>query len=195
MWHDSFICVTWLTHLQPASTRALARSLPCLCIQRDSRTQTHTATHCDTLQHTETHCNTLQHTATHRCALLWIGDSGIHWRHRLHAHLQFQLGLRGIQCYGVASISRLLKIISLFCKRTLSKRQYSAKKTYNFKETTNRSHPIACCCCSAMQSVAVYCSVLQCITACCSVLQYAAMCVKKRALELIGSITFTLTYT
>ena len=36
---------------------------------------------------------------------------------------------------------------------------------------------------------------LQCIAACCSVLQCAAMCVKKRALELIGSITFTLTYT
>ena len=27
--------------------------------------QTHTATHCNTLQHTATHCNTLQHTATH----------------------------------------------------------------------------------------------------------------------------------
>jgi len=27
--------------------------------------QTHTVTHCKTLQHTATHCNTLQHTATH----------------------------------------------------------------------------------------------------------------------------------
>jgi len=44
--------------------------------------------------------------------------------------------------YGVATISRLLKITGLFCKRALSKRLYSAKETYNFKEPTNRSHPI-----------------------------------------------------
>jgi len=41
-------------------------------------------------------------------------------------------------------ISRLLKIIGLFCKRALSKRPYSAKETYNFKEPTNRSQPIQC---------------------------------------------------
>ena len=44
--------------------------------------------------------------------------------------------------YGVASISRLLKIIRLFCKRALWNRRYSAKETYNFKEPTNRSHPL-----------------------------------------------------
>ena len=44
--------------------------------------------------------------------------------------------------YGVATISRLLKIIGLFCKRALWKRLYSAKETCNFKEPTNRSHPI-----------------------------------------------------
>jgi len=44
--------------------------------------------------------------------------------------------------YGVATISRLLKTIGLFCKRTLYKRRYSAKETYDFKEHTNRSHPI-----------------------------------------------------
>jgi len=44
--------------------------------------------------------------------------------------------------YGVATISRLLKIIGLFCKRALQKRLYSAKETYNLKEPTNRSHPI-----------------------------------------------------
>ena len=46
-----------------------------------------TATHCNTLQHTATHCNTLQHTP---CTLS-------SW-------------------YGVATISRLLKIIGLFCR-------------------------------------------------------------------------------
>jgi len=38
---------------------------------------------------------------------------------------------------GVASISRLLKIVGLFCKRV-----YSAKESYNFKEPTNRNQPI-----------------------------------------------------
>jgi len=47
--------------------------------------------------------------------------------------------------YGVASISRLLKIIGLFCKKALQKRRYSAKETYNFKEPTTRSHPICVC--------------------------------------------------
>ena len=44
--------------------------------------------------------------------------------------------------YGVATISKLLKIIRLFCKRALYKIDYSAKETYNFKEPTNHSHPI-----------------------------------------------------
>ena len=44
--------------------------------------------------------------------------------------------------YEVASSSRLLKITGLFCKRALLKRRYSAKDTYDFKEPTNRSHPI-----------------------------------------------------
>jgi len=39
-------------------------------------------------------------------------------------------------------ISRLLKIIGLFCKRSLYKKWYSAKETYNFEEPTNRSHPV-----------------------------------------------------
>jgi len=46
--------------------------------------------------------------------------------------------------YGVATISRLLKIIGLFCKRDLLKKRYSTKETYNFKEPTNRSHPLLC---------------------------------------------------
>ena len=44
---------------------------------------------------------------------------------------------------GVATISRLLQIIGLLCKRALLKSLYSAKETYNFEEPTNRSHPIA----------------------------------------------------
>jgi len=48
--------------------------------------------------------------------------------------------------YGVATVSRLLKIIGLFC-RILSLLYGSfAKEPCNFKELTNRSHPIPCGC-------------------------------------------------
>jgi len=46
------------------------------------------------------------------------------------------------QAHGVALASRIDKIIGLFCKRALQKRQYSAKETYNFIDPTDRSHPI-----------------------------------------------------
>jgi len=45
--------------------------------------------------------------------------------------------------YGVASDSRIDKIIGLFCKRAIQKRRYSAKETYDFIDPTDRSHPIA----------------------------------------------------
>jgi len=60
----------------------------------------------------------------------------------IHIHIYIRLS---IYTYGVATISRLLTIIGLFCKRALSKRLYSAKETYYFKEPTNRSHPIYVC--------------------------------------------------
>ena len=63
--------------------------------------------------------------------------------------------------YGVATISRLLQIIRLLCKRAhtcyglFCKRDLEyeglvyvsfAKETQNMKEPTNRSHPIVCVC-------------------------------------------------
>ena len=42
----------------------------------------------------------------------------------------------------MATISRLLKNIGLFCERALLKRLYFAKETCHFKEPTNRSHPV-----------------------------------------------------
>jgi len=44
--------------------------------------------------------------------------------------------------YGVALVSRIDKMIGLFCKRALQKRRYSAKVTYNLIDPTDRSHPI-----------------------------------------------------
>jgi len=42
----------------------------------------------------------------------------------------------------VATISRLLKIIGLFCRILSLSYGTFAKETNNFKEPTNRSHPI-----------------------------------------------------
>ena len=44
--------------------------------------------------------------------------------------------------YGVAMISRLLKITGLLCRIQSLLQGYLAKETYNFKEPTNRSHHI-----------------------------------------------------
>ena len=44
--------------------------------------------------------------------------------------------------YGVATTSRLLNIIGLFCRISSLLLGSFAKETYNFKESTDRSHPI-----------------------------------------------------
>ena len=44
--------------------------------------------------------------------------------------------------YGVASISRLLKIIGLFCRISSLLWGSFARETFNFQEPTNHSHPI-----------------------------------------------------
>jgi len=62
--------------------------------------------------------------------------------------------------YGVATISRLLKITGLFCKKALQKRLYSANETYNSKEPTTRSHPLP-------QSYTYGCVILPCVCVTC----------------------------
>ena len=44
--------------------------------------------------------------------------------------------------YGVATVSRLLEIIGLFCRISSLLYGSFAKETYNIKEPTDRSHPI-----------------------------------------------------
>jgi len=44
--------------------------------------------------------------------------------------------------YGVAMMSRLLKILGLFCRISSLLQGSFAKETYNFKAPTHRSHPI-----------------------------------------------------
>jgi len=58
-----------------------------------------------------------------------------------HTHRQVkEIGhqLVYLPTYGVATISRLFKIIGLYCKRALQKRHIFFKETYNFKGPTNR---------------------------------------------------------
>ena len=49
---------------------------------------------------------------------------------------------RGFLLYGVATISRLLKLIGLFCRIQSLLSGSFANETCHFKESTNRSHPI-----------------------------------------------------
>jgi len=50
-----------------------------------------------------------------------------------------------VKAYGVATISRMLKNIGLFCKRALQKRPVFCKETCIFKHPTHRSHPTVLC--------------------------------------------------
>ena len=127
----------------------------------------HTAPHCTTLHHTATHCNT----DYRDCAIYSLLDVlsnilhkilGLFYKRALETRLYSSIHVWyhwvRVKCdmthshvlsnaihvwHGVATISKLLKNIGLFCKRALEKRLYSAKETYNFKEPTDRSHFIS----------------------------------------------------
>jgi len=116
------------------------------CSATHCNTLQHIPTHYNTLRHTATHCNTLQHTATHCNTLCyfialqygyWVSDTPP------IDHFVMREFVSGPPRYGVATIGRLFKITGVFCKRALWKRRDSAKETYDFKEPTNRSHPIS----------------------------------------------------
>ena len=112
----------------------------CNTLQHTARhcsTLQHTAAHCstlqptatdfNTLQHTATHYNTLQHTATHchmgceyMCCQRFMSSlrfavsftkEPYKYRSLVRKSLKSQVG-----AYGVAMISRLLKMIGLFCR-------------------------------------------------------------------------------
>ena len=104
-----------------------------------------TATHCTALQHTATHCIALQHTATHQQIFEGLGEVGQSFlqHYQVSAHLclyryihiciyvymyvyiymymrmytcAHEYDLDSLEQYGVATISRLLKNIGLFCR-------------------------------------------------------------------------------
>jgi len=115
-----------------------------------------------TASHCNTYCNTLQHTLSEawRCewnmSHRWMRHVDMHALTRTASHCnthynshcnmkQNTLSEAWWWCeWGESHRWMRRKMIGLFCKRALWKRLYSAKKTYNFKEPTNSSHPIAC---------------------------------------------------
>jgi len=142
-WHDSYFCFWPTQHRKPIFwDDAQVTWLIYICAM----------THSDVWHDTFTCMIWLIHTCEMTHTHMWH-DSYTHvtWLiHTIHAHSYVRhdsftrvkwLMLLFFAC-GVAMISRLLQIIGLFCKRALWKRLYSAKETYNFKEPTNRSHPI-----------------------------------------------------
>jgi len=108
---------------------------------------THTNESCHTYRHTISHIHmslvTLVNASRHTCewvmSHMWMSHEYVMFymcmSHVSHMNTSWYL-------YGVATISRLLKITGLFCKRAQLKRWFSAKETYDFKKPANRSHPI-----------------------------------------------------
>jgi len=65
-----------------------------------------------------------------------------HTRERIVSRVRMSLVTLGLEYpYGVATISRLLKNMSLL-QDIMSLQGTFAKETYNFKEPSTRSHPI-----------------------------------------------------
>ena len=57
-------------------------------------------------------------------------------------HIMSINGIIELRKYGVATSSRRFKIIGLFCRISSLLQGSFVKETYNFKEPTNRSHPL-----------------------------------------------------
>jgi len=86
-------------------------------------------------------CQYLLHMCDMILSHVWHGTPGHHWWGILWV-CRFIHRCDTTPSYGVDTMSRLFKMIGLFCKRALQKRRYSAKEPYNCKEPTNRSHRI-----------------------------------------------------
>jgi len=85
--------------------------------------------------------------------------------------------------YRVATISRLLKITGLFCRISSLLQGSFAKETYNFKEPTNRSHPIhvervTSHICMVCIRVSVCVCVQMCVCVCVYVCASACLCLR-----------------
>jgi len=157
VWHDSFICVPWLihicdmTHLHAHHDTSVCGTWLLLTLLDLGSSMTHwcaTDLHDSSKRGTRlvracgmpSYCIVVPYWCDMTPLPVWH-DSCI-WLIGMPYLTDFRLLYDALICYRVATISRLLTIIGLFCKRALWKRHYSAKETYNFKEPTNCSHPI-----------------------------------------------------
>jgi len=112
---------------------------------------THTSTHTLTYTHTHTHTYHYDLAANHvlknMCMHMYVyihtyTNTNTHAFDVYFACIHFEDKNDTGHTHGVATTSRLLKIVGLFCKRALQKRLYSAKETCNLNEPTNPSHTI-----------------------------------------------------
>ena len=106
----------------------------------------HTAGDCDTLQHTATHCNALHNesgtSSFQRICMYKYVYIYVYMYAFTHTQTHKQTDTKCLYIYGVATISKLLKITGLFCRISSVLQGSYAKETYNLKEPTNRSQPI-----------------------------------------------------
>jgi len=151
IWHDSYTLQHTATHCNTHVTHSY--------IWHDSYT----------LQHTVTHCNTLQHTCYAFIYMTWLVHTHtmympcwyVHVTWRIHIHAMtydmtrsytshdsamcmtwlLHTDIGWLRLAGALTLQVSLQNIGLFCRALLQKR----KETCNFKEPTNRSHPISLC--------------------------------------------------
>ena len=92
------------------------------------------------------HCTLLQRTADSTTVQWRIADSSAVWQGIVgdSAPLHPILRYSGLQLsIGVATVSKIDKIIGLFCRILSLLQGFFAKETYNFIDPTNQSHPIS----------------------------------------------------
>jgi len=126
--HDSLTCMTWISHICDMNESYVwYDSFICVCRER----RMHPWEAQIPVIHDSFICET------------WL----VHMWDMTHLHEWHESVMSVIRLIHmcVATISRLLKMTGVFCKKALEKRPYSAKETYHFKELTNRSHPICVC--------------------------------------------------
>ena len=115
MQHIATHCIT-LHHIATHGNRLQQIATDCIRLH-------HIATHCNTLQHIAIHCNTLQHIATHCNTLQHIATFCNTLQHIVYCRLNIFLEpvkspnlVYYSPYYGVATVSRLLKNMGLFCR-------------------------------------------------------------------------------
>jgi len=97
-----------------------------------TRKQTHTHIHTHTHTQPQIRAHTRTHTHTHIIQTV----------QRVAKKNELRQRLVRLHSYGMATISRLLKMIGLFCRTSSLLLVSFAKETYNFQEPTSHSHPI-----------------------------------------------------